>query len=109
MYLLTLLILFILLGYLLAGSRFGERLDSATGRTTASSKRWLSRLGERWRGLFKRSEPADTFRLWALGAGAGLFPQDFKTWLSGLLRLKPGSFTSPWMNMPIASVSTWRS
>jgi hypothetical protein len=84
MYLLTLLILFILLGYLLAGSRFGERLDSATGKTTASSKRWLSRVGERWRSFFKRSEPTDTFRLWALGAGAGLFPQDFKTWLSGL-------------------------
>ena len=84
MYLLTLLVLFILLGYLLASSRFGERLDSATSRTSASSKRWLSRQGERWRGLFKRSEPADEFRLWALGAGAGLFPPDFKTWLSGL-------------------------
>jgi hypothetical protein len=84
MYLLTLLVLFILLGYLLAGSRFGQRLDSATGRTTASSKRWLSRQGERWRSLFGRKEQTDTFRLWALGVGAGLFPQDFKTWLSSL-------------------------
>ena len=84
MYLLTLLVLFILLGYLLASSRLGERLDNATSRTTASSKRWLSQLGDRWRSLFKRTEQEDAFRSWALGSGAGLFPQDFKTWLSSL-------------------------
>jgi hypothetical protein len=84
MYLLSLLVLFILLGYLLATSRFGARVDGATGRATASSRRWTSRLGERWKGLFNRQAQAEAFRLWALGPGAGLFPQDFKTWLSGL-------------------------
>jgi len=84
MYLLSLLVLFILLGYLLATSRFGRRMDDATGRAAASSRRWTSRLGDRWRGLFNRQAKAEAFRSWALGPGSGLFPQDFKTWLSGL-------------------------
>lgn len=84
MYLLSLLVLFILLGYLLATSRFGRRMDDATGRATASSRRWTSRLGDRWRSLFNRQAQAEAFRSWALGRGAGLFPQDFKTWLSSL-------------------------
>lgn len=84
MYLFTLLVLFTLLGYLLASSRFGERLDGATGRVAVSTKRWTTRLGDRWRALFNRQGQAEAFRSWALGPGAGLFPQDFKTWLAGL-------------------------
>jgi len=84
MYLLSLLVLFILLGYLLASGRFGERLDSATGRAVSSAKRWTGRLGDRWRALFNRQGQAEAFRSWALGPGAGFFPQDFKTWLSSL-------------------------
>lgn len=84
MYLFTLLVLFTLLGYLLASSRFGESVDRATGRASASTKRWTTRLGDRWRALFGRQGQAEAFRSWALGPGAGLFPQDFKTWLAGL-------------------------
>jgi hypothetical protein len=84
MYLLSLLVLFILLGYLLATSRFGKRVDDATGRAAASSRRWTSRLGDRWRALFSRQAQAEAFRSWALGPGAKYFPQDFKTWLSSL-------------------------
>lgn len=84
MYLLSLLVLFTLLGYLLASSRFGGRLDGATGRAAASSKRWTGRLGDRWRALFNRQGQAEAFRSWALGAGARWFPQEFKTWLASL-------------------------
>lgn len=84
MYLLSLLVLFTLLGYLLAFSRFGERLDGATGKAAASSRRWTGRLGDRWRALFNRQGQAEAFRSWALGPGAGLFPQDFRTWLARL-------------------------
>jgi hypothetical protein len=84
MYLLALLVLFTLIGYLLATSWFGDRVDDATGKVTASSKRWTGRLGERWRALFSRQPKADKFRLWALGPGADLFPQDFKLWLADL-------------------------
>jgi hypothetical protein len=92
MYLRTLLVLFALVGYLLASSRFGERLDSATGGAAASTKRWTSRLGERWRGLFHRQSQTEAFRSWVLGPGAGLFPQDFKTWLSSLSEAEAQAF-----------------
>jgi hypothetical protein len=92
MYLLTLLVLFALVGYLLASSRFGERLDGATGRAATSTKRWTGRLGDRWRGLFNRQGRTDAFRSWALGSGAGLFPQDFKTWLAGLSEAEARDF-----------------
>jgi hypothetical protein len=84
MYLIALLVLSALLGYLLATSWFGDRLDAATGRVTASSRRWTSRLGDRWRALFNRQPQAEAFRSWALGSGAELFPQDFKIWLASL-------------------------
>jgi hypothetical protein len=84
MYLLALLVLFALIGYLLATSWFGDRVDDATDRVTASSKRWTGRLGERWRGLFHRQPESEAFRSWALGPGSELFPQEFKTWLTGL-------------------------
>jgi hypothetical protein len=92
MYLLSLLVLFALLGYLLASSRFGERLDGATGRAVASTKRWTGWLGERWRGLFNRRAETEAFRAWALGQGAALFPQDFKTWLSSLSESEAWAF-----------------
>ena len=84
MYLLALLVLFTLIGYLLATSWFGDRMDDAAERVTASSRRWTGRLGERWRALFNRHPEAEAFRSWALGSGAELFPQDFKTWLASL-------------------------
>jgi hypothetical protein len=92
MYLLTLLVLFALLGYLLASSRFGQRLDGATDRAAASTRRWTGRLGDRWRGLFNRRSQDEAFRVWALGPGAGLFPQDFKTWLAGLSEAEAQDF-----------------
>lgn len=92
MYLLSLLVLFALLGYLLASSRFGERLDGAADTAAASTKRWTGRLGDRWRGLFNRRQKTEAFRAWALGPGAALFPQDFKTWLSGLTESEAQAF-----------------
>lgn len=84
MYLLSLLVLFILLGYLLATGSFGARVDQAAARATGSARRWVNRLGERWRMLFKGKTQAEAFRAWVLGPGAGLFPEDLKRWLSGL-------------------------
>ena len=92
MYLLALLVLFTLIGYLLATSWFGDRVDDATGRVTASSRRWTGRLGERWRKLFNRQPGAEAFRSWALGPGAELFPQDFKTWLASLSEAEARDF-----------------
>jgi hypothetical protein len=85
MYLLSLLVLFALVGYLLASSRFGARLDGST-------KRWTGRLGDRWQGLFRRQGKTEAFRVWVLGPGAGLFPQDFKTWLASLTEAEAQAF-----------------
>lgn len=92
MYLLALLVLFTLIGYLLATSWFGDRVDETTGRVTASSKRLTGRLGERWRRLFRRQPATEEFRTWALGPGANLFPQDLKTWLASLSETEARDF-----------------
>jgi hypothetical protein len=92
MYLLALLVLFTLIGYLLATSWFGDRVDNATGRVAASSRRWTGGLGERWRALFNRQPEVEAFRSWALGSGSELFPQDFKTWLASLSEAEARDF-----------------
>lgn len=84
MYLLTLALLSAAVGYLLATGRFGRRMDETTGRVRTTTARWISNIGDQWKGLFNRQAQADAFRAWALGSGASLLPDDFKKWLAGL-------------------------
>lgn len=77
MYLFSLVLLFALLGYILAISRFGRTIDAAT-------EHWMGQFDRRWRSLFKRRSQTRDFRVWALGVGAPLLPDDFKSWLARL-------------------------
>ncbi len=77
MYLFSLVLLFGLLGYILAISRIGKTIDAAT-------EHWVDQFDRRWRSLFKRRSQTSDFRVWALGVGAPLLPDDFKSWLARL-------------------------
>lgn len=83
MYLFSLILLFALAGYVLATTRFNRRVDSATERVSASITRITQATRDRWQALFGPTK-GDEFRIWALGIGAPLFPDDFKTWLAGM-------------------------
>jgi hypothetical protein len=77
MYLFSLVLLFALLGYILAISRFGKTIDAATGRL-------INLFDMRRRSFFKRRSQTSDFRVWALGVGAPLLPDDIKSWLARL-------------------------
>lgn len=83
MYLFSLIVLFALAGYILATTRFNKQVDSASGRFTASVQRISQSTRERWQAMFGPAK-GDEFRSWALGVGATLFPDDFKSWLAGM-------------------------
>lgn len=84
MYLLSLLILTALTGYLLAIGGFGRKVDQRASSLRARTTRWADRTEDRWRALFTRRADSNAFRAWALGGGAGLLPQEFRHWLAGL-------------------------
>jgi hypothetical protein len=97
MYLLSLFLLFMLAGWILATSRFSQTVDNAAGSVAARISRLGNELRRRWQALFRRgprSRPVqgDDFRQYALGIGAALFPPDLKTWLAGLTEEETRSF-----------------
>jgi hypothetical protein len=94
MYLLTLVLVFAVIGYLLAGSRLGERVDRASDRVTDSSRSWVDKAEASWRSLFKTRSRADGFRDWAAGPGADSLPDDFKDWLAALSTEEAREFAS---------------
>ena len=90
MHLLVLLVIFLLVGYVLADSRFSERVDRAAGDVTVASKNLANNVEARWKNLFRRQSPADAFRNWAAGAD---LPQDFISWLASLSDREMYDFT----------------
>jgi hypothetical protein len=82
--LIILVLVFAVLGYLLGVSRLGKQVDRATERLTLTTGKMADSLENRWKSLFRRSRGGEYYRDWATGAGSGLFPEDFKTWLKSL-------------------------
>lgn len=94
MYLLSLVILFGLLGYIFATSRWAQKVDATMDRV-ASPFRSLSRpLVGAWKSVFPSREVRNEFRDWALGVGARLLPADLKAWLAGLSEEEARQFHS---------------
>jgi hypothetical protein len=95
MYLLSLFVLFMLAGWILATSRFSKPIDEATDSVAARIRGFGQALRRRWQALFGRAAPRsrdDDFRRYALGLGAPFFPADLKTWLAGLSEGEARSF-----------------
>jgi hypothetical protein len=84
MYLLSLVILFALLGYIFATSSWGRKLDDAVDRAAAPVRRRTRPLADGWNRLFSRTPQHGEFRAWALGVGAAQLPAELKSWLAGL-------------------------
>jgi hypothetical protein len=83
MNLVVLLIIFLLLGYVLADTRLGRKVDQAAEGAASSSKNLADRVEARWKAMFRRGSQADALRAWAANPESGL-PDEIKTWLGGL-------------------------
>jgi len=83
MNLVVLLIIFLLLGYVLADTRLGERVDRAAEGAASSSRNLADRVEASWKAMFRRGSRADSLRTWAAKPGSDL-PDEVKTWLVGM-------------------------
>jgi len=83
MNLLVLLIIFLLLGYVLADTRLGRKVDQAAESAASSSRDLADRVEARWKAMFRRGSQADALRAWAANSSSDL-PVEVKTWLGGL-------------------------
>jgi hypothetical protein len=92
--LIILVLVFAVLGYFLGVSRLGKQVDRATEQLTLTTGKMADSLESRWKSIFKRSQPGDFFRNWVFGAGASLFPDEFKTWLKSLTEQQAQEFTA---------------
>jgi hypothetical protein len=84
MYLLTLVILSLALGYLLATEGSWRGLKGTTRKLRHTPARWSEQVEERWKALFSHMGRTDAFQCWVLDGGASLFPADFRAWVAGL-------------------------
>jgi hypothetical protein len=83
MQLIILFFLFLILGYMLAGSRVVKRAESGTQNIYQKATRWIQNL-------FNRHPRS--FREWASGPGAGYFNKDWRQWQAGLTQEEAESF-----------------
>ncbi len=83
MHLIILLILFVILGYLLAGSRPVKTVEQTSSGFGHQVKGWFA-------GLFGK-QPL-SFRQWALDPASNYFTKDFRHWLSGLTPKEADAF-----------------
>ncbi len=93
MYLLTLVIIFGLLGYVVATSRLSEKVDKTADKVVATSSNLVGRVDNRWSSMFGRRTSVNSFRAWAAGPGKSLLPEDFRKWLNGLSNYEAQEFT----------------
>ncbi len=93
MELLILLIIAGILGYFLSFSRYSRNIDQTSGRVASSSEGLFKRTSRWFRTRFGRGKQANTFLVWATGAGADHFPEDFKSWLKSLSPDEADQFT----------------
>lgn len=84
MYLILFFILFGLIGYWLAASRFSRPIDRTAGAVADKPRSWYARIRGRGRNSLPAGDSAPPFVLWATGEGAQYFPAEFKIWLASL-------------------------
>lgn len=97
MELLILLLIAGVMGYLLSGSRYSQKIDETTGKVTDESEGALKSMGRWTRSFFGRGKQANNFLSWATTNGAAHFPQEFNSWLKGLTPEEADQFTNSLM------------
>ena len=84
MELLILLFIAVVLGYFLARSKYGEKIDETTLKVTKRSESFIGEARDWWRRRFAKKQRKFTFLDWATGAGAVNFPDDLRLWWQSL-------------------------
>ena len=79
MSLLFLVIIFAIVGYLLANSQVGDQVDDAANQIAHRSRDWWKKNQPG-----QRKPEALSFRRWALQQSRGVFPPEFNQWLASL-------------------------
>jgi len=98
MELILLLVLFGVIGYLLAGSDFRDRVDRTADRVSARSSSWWVRSKAWWRSRFSPGVSGSEFRAWVAGSGSDSLPDEFREWCAGLSKQEAQEFASSLAN-----------
>lgn len=93
MYLLLMLLIFALIGYLLAESRVGKRIDGAAVDASRSSRKWFGNTADRMRSVIGIKSLHDKFDVWVNTIGISVLPSDFKNWYASLAKDEAKEFT----------------
>jgi hypothetical protein len=100
MYLLIFVLIFAVLGYILADANLTSKLNLKARRGRSTEKGHAATIGDRWRALFAKASPynapdglTNKFRAWASGPGAKLLPADLRIWLASLTDEEAQAFT----------------
>jgi hypothetical protein len=84
MYLVILLFIFLLIGYLLAESPVGEKIDDTALDISRSSKKFGHNTFKRARGLLRIKSLYDRFDAWVHTMGMQILPQEYLIWYTGI-------------------------
>jgi len=84
MYAILFFLLFCLIGYWLAASRFSRPIDRTASTIAAKPRLWYDRIRGRRNKSLPSGAEAPPFILWATGEGARYFPDEFRNWLASL-------------------------
>jgi hypothetical protein len=80
MQLLILLFIAGIIGYFLARSQYGKKIDETTLKITSLSEGLIDQTRDWWRRRFGKKQRNITFLDWATGSGAVYFPDDLRIW-----------------------------
>lgn len=89
--LLILILIFLLIGYLLAS--LGNSRASRKEVQAVTKPGWRDRMDDRWKASFDRRGLTDDFRVWVYGDPTVNLPDDFKAWFAGLPDKEAQAFT----------------
>lgn len=94
MQLIIILILFGVIGYMLAGSDFKDRIDHTVSKVSVKSENWWDRTKKWWRSRFSSHVSSQDFKAWVTGPGSDSVPEEFQHWYVGLSTSQAQSFVN---------------
>ena len=88
----------VLIGYYVAKTKFGDKVDETTDKVASTSKSVASEYSGKtvswWQSRFGKSTAKEALRSYTAGSGSDVFPDDFKTWLLSLSEEETRAFVS---------------
>ncbi len=93
MYLFLLLFIFLLIGYLLAESPVGKKIDDTALDISRSSKEFGHDTFKKARGFLRIKSLYDRFDAWVYKVGKQILPEEFLIWYTGLYDEEAEDFT----------------